>query len=148
MCCSESCFFENGLKFECSRCSDCCRLSPGFVYLSKSDLARLCARFNLQYKEFVQKYCRWSPYYNGKEVLCLLEKPNYDCILWENGCLAYAARPVQCSTYPFWTWILKDNATWNKIGQSCRGINKGRLWCKEEILSQMELYRHNLPITR
>ena len=36
-----------------------------------------------------------------KIVLCLKEKPNFDCILWKDGCEAYEGRPVQCRTYPF-----------------------------------------------
>ena len=30
-------FYENGLNFECQRCSFCCGHSPGFVYLSERD---------------------------------------------------------------------------------------------------------------
>ena len=44
----------------------------------------------------------------SKEALALIELKNYECSLWDKecGCKAYGARPVQCSTYPFWSWIL------------------------------------------
>ena len=78
-----------------------------------------------------------------------MEKPNYDCILWKDGsCAAYGARPVQCSTYPFWSWIVKDGRSWDEEAKSCKGINDGPLKSREEIDWQKFLYDHNLPITR
>ena len=56
-------FYDNGLKFECQRCSFCCGHSPGFVYLSKRDFDALRGFYNLSVKEFVEKYCRWADYY-------------------------------------------------------------------------------------
>ena len=141
-------FYDNGLKFECQRCSFCCGHSPGFVYLSKRDLDALRGFYNLSVKEFVEKYSRWADYYYGEKVLALLEKSNYDCILWENGCSAYEARPVQCSTYPFWAWMLKDNQTWNDCAKDCPGMNKGRLWTKEEIEKNKSGYVQNTPLKK
>ena len=69
-----SCFYKNGLKFSCQRCSFCCGHSPGYVYLSRADLDRFCQGTGLSIKEFVSKYCRWADYYEGKTVLALLEK--------------------------------------------------------------------------
>ena len=140
------CFYENGLNFECQRCSFCCGHSPGFVYLSKRDLKSLCTFFKLSAKEFVEKYCRWADYYYGTKVLALIEKKNYDCILWENGCSAYPARPVQCSTYPFWSWMIKDKETWNECAKECPGMNKGKLWPPEEIEKNRKAYVENEPL--
>ncbi len=41
------------------------------------------------------KFCRWVLQGDGYEYLCLKEFPNYDCILWNNGCIAYNYRPFQ-----------------------------------------------------
>ncbi len=144
----DECFYKNGLKFQCQRCSDCCRLTPGVVYLSKKDLTRLSQWFKMKEADFIEKYCRWVQYYGNKEALCLLEKKNYDCILWDKGCAAYGARPVQCSTFPFWSWILKDRDSWKEESASCRGIDMGELRSFEEISEQKFIYEHNLPITR
>lgn len=140
------CFYANGLNFECQRCSFCCGHSPGFVYLSKRDLKALCNFFNLCAKDFIAKYCRWADYYYGTKVLALLEKRNYDCILWENGCSAYSARPVQCSTYPFWSWMVKDKNVWNDCAKECPGMNKGKLWSCEEIEKNRKAYIDNQPL--
>ena len=98
-------------------------------------------------EDFVEKYCRWADYYYGAKVLSLLEKKNYDCILWENGCSAYEARPVQCRTYPFWSWMIKDAKMWAECAKDCPGMNKGRLWTKEEIEEQKAQYDANTPIS-
>ena len=141
-----SCFYEAGLHFSCQRCSQCCRIDPGFVYLSATDLTNLCQWFKFKEIQFVSMYCRTVPYYDGTKVLCLREKQNYDCILWNNGCTAYGARPVQCSTYPFWTWILDEREMWENCGRDCPGINSGRIWNKTEIEQQRKMYELNEPI--
>lgn len=99
-------------------------------------------------RNFIEKYCRWVDYYYGETVLALLEKKNYDCIFWENGCSVYEARPVQCSTYPFWAWMLKDRATWNERANECPGMNKGKSWTFEEIEKNKNAYVKNLPLKK
>ena len=143
-------FYDNGLQFSCNRCSACCGQSPGFVYLSFSDLTNLCQYFKIDVKEFISVYCRWVQYYDNTEVLCLKEKTNYDCILWKEGagCTAYGSRPIQCSTYPFWSWMIESKESWDNCEKDCPGINKGRLWSKEEIEKQKSLYDGNEPIHR
>ena len=143
-------FYKNGLRFGCKRCSFCCGHSPGFVYLSLRDLTELRSFLNMSVTDFVSKYCRWADDYDGGQILALLEKKNYDCILWENGCSCYAARPVQCSTYPFWSWMIKDEATWNECTEDCPGMrnNEGKLWTFEEIEANKNAYDANKPLTR
>ncbi len=139
-------FYTNGLNFSCKQCSGCCRHDPGYVYLSQSDLTNLCTKLNLSEQDFIKKYCRIVPYYDGTEVLCLQEKSNYDCIFWDNGCQVYTARPIQCSTYPFWTYLLESKERWNQEAESCPGINTGEKLNKSEICDRMNLYRNNQPL--
>lgn len=141
-------FYKDGLNFGCARCSFCCGHSPGFVYLSKRDLYALCSYFKMTVTQFVQKYCRWADYYYGTQVLALMEQKNYDCILWNKGCTAYEARPVQCATWPFWSWMIEDRKTWNECAQECPGMNKGRLWSFEEIEENRKAYEANTPLHR
>ena len=141
-------FYKSGLNFECQRCSFCCGHSPGFVYLSKRDLLALCGFFKMTIKDFVAKYCRWADYYGGTTVLSLLEKKNYDCILWDSGCTAYEARPVQCSTYPFWEWMLAEKSMWEECSKDCPGMNCGHHWTFEEIEENRRKYVANIPLKK
>src|SRR5574344_929108 len=122
-----STFYENGLHFECNKCSRCCRIKPGFVYLSRKDLTNLCIWFKFKDKFFIEKYCRWVTFYDNTEVLCLKENAAFDCVLWEDGCTAYESRPIQCSTDPFWSHFLEDERDWNENARECPGINQGHL---------------------
>jgi Fe-S-cluster containining protein len=126
-------FYANGLKFSCQRCSSCCRFDPGFVQLSEKDLESLMSWSSLSREDFIGKYCRWLLQADGCEYLCLLEKPGYDCILWDNGCIAYGARPFQCSSYPFWPSLLTDEDWWEANAQDCPGVNHGVTHGRDEI---------------
>jgi len=118
-------FYASGLKFSCKRCSSCCRYEPGFVFLSENDLKKLSAQLKMNKNSFTKTYCRWVADSNGKEVLSLKEKSNNDCILWDNGCLVYFARPVQCWTFPFWESIVSTAQTWSFAASGCPGMNNG-----------------------
>lgn len=144
----EDSFYKDGLRFECKRCSACCRHDPGFVYLSENDLERLTAWSALGRDEFIGKYCRWVSRGSNEEYLCLLEKPGYDCILWDNGCIAYDARPLQCSSYPFWSSLLRDEDWWEANARDCPGINSGRLYTAEEIERHLERRRREPYVRR
>jgi Fe-S-cluster containining protein len=126
-------FYRNGLKFSCQRCSSCCRHDPGIVNISRVDLDNLLKWSNLDEDRFISEYCRWVPKPDGFEYLCLKEKENFDCILWDNGCLAYELRPFQCSSYPFWAALVQDEDWWEANAQECPGVNKGPIHNKEEI---------------
>lgn len=141
-------FYKDGLRFACQRCSVCCRRDPGFVFLSISDLERLCVWAKIPSDEFIEKFCRWVPTPEGKEYLSLREKPNFDCVFWSNGCLAYEARPVQCSTYPFWPRILANREAWDETANECPGINIGELRSFDEIAERCGEKLKNLTISR
>ncbi len=130
---NEQKFYKNGLHFTCRRCSDCCRLSPGYVFLSEEDLTCLCRAAGIGRRKFIQRYCRKVDI-NGFKRISLREKRNFDCILWdESGCLFYKNRPLQCRSYPFWSFNLYSKETWENLKKSCPGIGRGKLHSCEEI---------------
>ena len=141
-------FYKDGLCFQCQKCSFCCGHSPGFVYLSERDLLELCQYKKMSVREFVRVYCRWADWYYGTQVLALKEQKNYDCILWENGCSCYPARPVQCAAWPFWSWIVESKESWEKCGKECPGIGKGKLFTFDEIEKNRIAYEENKPLHR
>jgi Fe-S-cluster containining protein len=126
-------FYAEGLRFECTRCSRCCRHAPGFVFLSLEDLKRLADAALVSPLQFVQRYCR-EVRVIGIPRISLRERDNYDCILWqEGGCSLYAARPLQCRSYPFWSGNVSSPESWAAVSAECPGVGQGRLHSAEEI---------------
>ncbi|GMO53237.1 MAG: YkgJ family cysteine cluster protein [Treponemataceae bacterium] len=145
-----------GVYFSCARCSSCCRYESGFVYLSENDLAKLCRFSGMEKNEFIPLYCRWAPYYDAFYALSLKEKSNYDCVFYDEasgGCAVYAARPVQCETYPFWTHITASKKTWEESAAHCPGMReglnqKGAFYAAETVALNTERYKTNVPVLR
>jgi Fe-S-cluster containining protein len=133
-------FYEDGLRFSCQRCSDCCRAGPGFVFLSESDALGISKALDMPLREFIQVYCRWVEWNDGTR-LSLKEKSSLDCIFWKDGCSIYEARPIQCKTYPFWTSMLDSEETWLSAASFCPGAGKGDIVSKNFIKSCMDLDR-------
>jgi len=126
-------FYENGLRFECRRCSKCCRHTPGYVFLSETDVGSLLAALNVSRQDFLRLYCR-RVNFGPAQRLSLKEKRNVDCILWEgDGCSVYAARPLQCRSFPFWSSCLSSAGEWDFHSRQCPGMGEGRIHSKEEI---------------
>lgn len=126
-------FWADGLRFECTRCSGCCRFEPGFVFLSAHDITRLLQHSGLAFRLFIDTYLRFVDIGTGN-ALSLKETAENDCILWgDKGCSAYAARPEQCSSYPFWQGILDSPESWEQESTSCPGIGKGRIVSADTI---------------
>lgn len=115
------------------RCSNCCRHSPGYVFLGPRDVARLLVATRLDLKTFQERYLR-EVNLSGIHRISLIEKPNYDCIFWEkDGCSVYRYRPMQCRSYPFWSGNLVSSHTWEQLKSSCPGVGRGRLHSRREI---------------
>ncbi len=125
--------YEKGLRFECTRCSRCCRHTPGYVFLSEKDVTRLCRHLRLERAEFIRTYCRRVDTGIARRV-SLKEKPNYDCVFWKDGgCSVYEARPLQCRAYPFWSANVASQEAWDEQARLCPGMNHGPLHDRQEI---------------
>ncbi len=126
-------FYQDGLRFSCEGCSNCCRYEPGYVFLSRRDIYRLASFLHATYKEITEKYCRPVAIHDIKR-LSLKEKQNYDCIFWENNrCSVYKARPLQCKSYPFWPQNLVCRSVWNNLEKECPGVNHGKKYSYRKI---------------
>jgi len=132
-------FYASGLKFSCKRCSACCRYEAGFVFLTEKDKDSLAAELKMDISSFISAYCRWVVDWKGELILSLREKSNKDCILWDNGCTVYSARPVQCVAFPFWRSVLSSAEAWEIAASGCPGMNQGELYTQEEIEERIDL---------
>ncbi len=113
-------WFDDGLRFKCTGCGKCCTGSPGYVYLSSTDLDRMSDHFKMTREQFAQKYTRLV-----EDQYALLDMPgSYDCVFLKNNqCTAYEARPTQCRTFPWWIHNLRDPQDWEEASKRCEGIN-------------------------
>ena len=126
-------FYSEGLRFECTRCSRCCRHAPGYVFLTLADLKRMAEAKRLNAVRFFEVYCREIDLY-GISRVSLREREDYDCVFWEQGgCSVYEARPAQCRSYPFWSANLCSPEAWAALLEECPGAGHGRLHSAAEI---------------
>ncbi|MHC4936673.1 MAG: YkgJ family cysteine cluster protein [Planctomycetota bacterium] len=120
-------WYEDGLPFACTQCGHCCRIE-GYVWMSTEEIARVAEHLGLDVDTFGERYLmrvgkRWS----------LKEKPNFDCVFWDEGCTIYPVRPTQCRTFPFWPENLRKVDQWLEVVEECPGSGSGRVYSYEEI---------------
>ena len=133
------CFYKEGLTFSCQpNCQYCCAVEPGYVFLSQYDLDRLTLFTHTTIHDFIDSYCVKVPF-GDFSYLSLKETPNHDCIFLTNkGCSVYDVRPIQCSTYPFWSTIVESKQSWEDEKKWCPGIGKGKIHSKNEIDNEIQ----------
>lgn len=130
-------WYDKGVYFKCTGCGKCCTGAPGFVWLTREDLKKLCVFFDLSEKDFLKKYAR-----KVNKKYSLKEDPNtYDCIFLKDKkyCEVYENRPIQCKTFPYWLENMKSKSDWDRASKMCEGINHkdAELVSKEEIQKQL-----------
>ncbi len=132
---SEKPWYQNGLRFRCTQCGDCCTGAPGYVWVNAQEIRELAALVGDEdVDEFERKYVRKIGIRKS-----LREYPNGDCVFFDSDtrkCNVYAARPRQCRTWPFWDSNLRNEETWRQTCEMCPGSGKGRLYTLEQIESR------------
>jgi hypothetical protein len=125
-----------GLSFQCTACGKCCSGQPGYVWVDQEEIQRMAQAMQLTEEEFRKRYVR-----RVGSRYSLKEYPDGDCILLdpkERHCLVYAARPIQCRTWPFWSSNLKSPESWQETCEICPGAGKGSLYSLEQIEIQRQ----------
>ena len=85
-------WYSEGLCFSCTGCGNCCRIE-GYVWVTRDRIRRIASHLGMTEEDFSGKYVRKV----GRRY-SLTEKPNHDCIFWDEGCTIYTVRPGQCRT--------------------------------------------------
>lgn len=124
-------WYREGLRFECTQCGGCCSGAPGFVWVDEAEIEAMAQAMDLELDVFYDKFVRRE----GNQ-LSLVEYPDGDCVFLDpqtRGCLVYAARPVQCRTWPFWDSNLQSKRAWKQTCRECPGAGTGPLYSITEI---------------
>ena len=125
-------WYRDGLCFSCTQCGHCCQIE-GYVWVTRGEIASISRFLKIDEETFGRRFLRrvgkrWS----------LVEKPNYDCIFWDEGCTIYPVRPTQCRTFPFWPENVETSDDWKETADECPGCDSGRRFPREEIQSLLE----------
>ena len=125
------------MRFQCQPgCIRCCE-QKGDVYLTRDDIARLAAYLSLRRAEFRRRYVCGEP-----PLLRFRRQRHKHCpFLLADGCSVHAAKPLQCSSFPFWPEILKSATERRKTAAYCPGLNRGalvNLTLAQEISGQVQ----------
>ena len=84
-------WFQDGLRFECTQCGDCCTGAPGYVWVNRQEMEDLAAELGLELEAFEKKYVRRVGIRKS-----LIEYANGDCVFFDpkaRKCTVYNARP-------------------------------------------------------
>ncbi len=124
-------WYSKGLRFECTRCGNCCGGAPGTVRISRNEASVLAKHLDMLEEEFLGVYTRRV---NVNE-LSLRDKSNLECIFYEStaGCTVYAHRPRQCRTWPMWRSVVGSPERWAEEANECPGMNNGPAYSAESV---------------
>jgi uncharacterized protein len=123
-------WYDDGLRFRCTRCGNCCTGAPGYVWVSNEEVAAIAVHRGESVAETTGLCTRRV----GRER-SLRERANGDCIFYDRavGCTVYSVRPRQCRTWPFWESNVATAEAWQQTCTTCPGSGQGELIPAEEI---------------
>jgi Fe-S-cluster containining protein len=136
---SDKAWFQEGLRFQCSGCGDCCTGAPGFVWVNSREIRLLAEAVGLSKEEFEATYVRRIGVRKS-----LIEYDDGDCVLFDpdqRQCTAYEARPRQCRTWPFWESTAGTREDWEETCRECPGCGKGPLVPAKEVTRRIGVIR-------
>jgi Fe-S-cluster containining protein len=131
-------WYNAGLRFQCTRCGNCCTGEPGYVWLQDAEMAAIAAFRGERLDEFRDLYTK-----RGTRGRTLREKANGDCVFYDRqrGCTVYPVRPAQCRTWPFWESNVATPQRWEQTCKECPGAGQGELIPAEEITRRLKVIR-------
>ncbi|MGF1579159.1 MAG: YkgJ family cysteine cluster protein [Gemmataceae bacterium] len=135
---SEDVWYKDGLRFECTRCGNCCTGEPGYVWVNDEEIATIARYLDEPLEETFAVYTRVVDTRRS-----LRERINGECVFWDRalGCTIYPVRPRQCRTFPFWESNLGSEADWEENCEFCPGSGQGPLIPVEEITKRMNVIK-------
>jgi Fe-S-cluster containining protein len=125
-------WYDKGLRFECTRCGNCCRNHGEYAYVSLTEveLGEIPAFLGISRDEFLERYCVKEP---GFHPTLRMDEPACPFLKADQTCAIYPVRPKQCRTWPFWTENLARAAWEGPVKECCPGIGKGELRAADEV---------------
>ena len=137
-------WFADGLRFSCSQCGNCCTGGPGYVWITRREIVSLAEHLGLTPMQVIRRFCRKvgrqfslkeikNPRTGGFDCIFIKELPAFGNAHARRICSVYAARPLQCRTWPFWEGNLATRKAWHHASRTCLGMNSGRFFTRRQI---------------
>ncbi|MFX0101656.1 MAG: YkgJ family cysteine cluster protein [Candidatus Hodarchaeota archaeon] len=114
-------------------CDGRCCFGGGSIFIYAEDILRFMKYFNVELKEFIEKYTKIEKTYCGSTehrslipVVTIKEKERGACIFLsdEGTCSVHDNHPIQCKLYPFWDLFCSSEKDWQKLQKKCPGIDE------------------------
>lgn len=128
-------WYVSGLHFECLQCGRCCSgPAQGYIWVSRPEIQIIADFLKITARQLRRDYLR-----RVSLRTTIVEQPSTkDCIFLRQAdsrriCVIYPVRPSQCRIWPFWPINLASPDAWNKAGQKCPGINRGKCYSTDQI---------------
>lgn len=128
-------WYAAGLHFECIECGGCCSgPGEGYIWVTKPEIDLIADHLKMTTSQLRRKYLRRE----GLRTTIIEHETTKDCIFLrkiggKKQCVIYHVRPNQCRTWPFWADNLSSPTAWNRVAQTCPGINRGRHYAAKKI---------------
>jgi Fe-S-cluster containining protein len=131
-------WYQDGLRFRCTRCGHCCTGAPGYVWVNDEEIAAIAQHRGERVEQVAALYVR-----SVGPRRSLRERANGDCVFYDptKGCTVYPVRPRQCRTWPFWESNVVTPEAWERTCEICPGSGQGELIPAEEITRRMSAIR-------
>ena len=95
----------------------------GEVWANDAELAAMARALGLSLQHFLSRHTK--AYSRRPGFRMLKTQANGDCVFLRDGtqCAVYGARPLQCSTYPWWPELM-DPGAWLLLGLRGRAVTQ------------------------
>ncbi len=105
----------------CNSCNgNCCIGESGYIWVNEKEIREISHYLKIDVEEFKREcLIKVKGRYSIRERK--IEKDNYECLFFKNGCTIYQVRPTQCRTYPFWDYF-KKRENQIELRKECIGI--------------------------
>ena len=111
-------------KFSCTACGNCCK-GGGSVYFTENELEKIYDHLSLSgeaknnfHNKLINRTSNGYYVHENDKACYFLDK--------NNKCSIYNLRPLQCSTYPFWPSVFRNQKEFEVNMKDCPGLKKGK----------------------